>query len=129
MKDLAGHRQVSTTNIYSKGGEVGRIKVLKDLLRVPNLVIESSSREQLQETVMEYPPYLKYLKIDPRWMKNLTTRFPDEDHSLIDFCIPNSNSLDPQGDNSDMDADDKKNKDQSVPIHPTLPTQYEEVEI
>lgn len=45
LKKLADHKQEKTSMIYAKGGEVGRIKKIKDLLKVPNLTIEPITRE------------------------------------------------------------------------------------
>lgn len=64
MKSLAGHKQDSTSMVYAKSGEIGRIKIIKDLLKVPNLTIETISKEQLLSIVGEYHSYLKYLKVN-----------------------------------------------------------------
>ncbi len=39
MKSLADHKQEKTALIYATAGEEGRIKIIKDNLKIPNLTI------------------------------------------------------------------------------------------
>lgn len=39
LKLLADHKEMKTAMIYAKGGELAKIKLLKDRLKVPNLTI------------------------------------------------------------------------------------------
>ena len=45
LQKLADHKDEKTALGYAKAGDSGTIKIIKDLLKVPNLTIEPTTRQ------------------------------------------------------------------------------------